>query len=406
MKTAAIIIAALALTSCDSGGEAGQKAPTQQGDPIGEQAQGCRRFFVGGKIPVVKDPKFSQKAKTLCRRTFAIYHSGVARQPIWVAETLTREQLKLAVGVSRIDNFHADDELPKDERAELKDYSKSGYDRGHMAPDADMPSREAADSAFALSNMAPQRPGLNRNSWADLEGAVRRQTRGGTVFVVTGPLFVGRTILTTKKDKRLLVPTHFFKAVYAENRGATVFVASNDDRPRWMTLTVNQFRDIYGMDPFPALDPVFRDINGVQNGSMNRIASAAQKNGATNNGPASGSHGGATCQANGNAVVKNPTNNNVMTEEQFRKAFQRNPTPEEYCAGARPGGVTSANATGSDRGGGQTGSQTGSADRPPESFCTQHGRGIVRNPTSGAPMTDQSFERAFGRRPGPGDICP
>jgi len=336
IKVNAIVLAAIALASCGSGSSGGGANDVAATDPIGTNPQGCARFFVGGKAPLIRDPKARVKTRVLCRRTFAVYHSGMARQPLWVAEALTREQIKLGFSLPRVDSFHADSDLPKSERAELKDYSRSGFDRGHMAPDGDMPTRIAANEAFALSNMSPQTKELNRNSWKDLEEAIRRQTRGGTVYVVTGPIFQGARIATTHADGRLLVPTSYFKAVYASERGATIFTATNTTRPQWSTMTVDQFKQVHGIDPFPGIDPKFRNVNGALDGSMNRLSGTAEANGAAANAAngGTGTAGGppkATCKRQGGNTVQNPTNGQAITPEQYRLYFGQDPKQWEYC---------------------------------------------------------------------------
>ena len=49
----------------------------------------------------------------------------------------------------RRDNFVADPSVPKEYSASLKDYKKSGYDRGHLAPYASMDfSKVSSDESF------------------------------------------------------------------------------------------------------------------------------------------------------------------------------------------------------------------------------------------------------------------
>ena len=58
------------------------------------------------------------------------------------------------------------------------DYTKSGYDRGHMAPAADMKwNKQAMEESFYMSNICPQNPNLNRGDWNDLEEKSRQMAK-------------------------------------------------------------------------------------------------------------------------------------------------------------------------------------------------------------------------------------
>lgn len=388
--------AGLLLTSCGSDAQPAQQPVNVA---VTENPIGCGRFFYSGKMPVFQNEKSQQKTRILCRRSYALLHSGVARQALWVAEYLTKEQIKMGQSIPRIDNFKPDEEIPYQERSELKDYSKSGYDRGHLAPDADMPSWESSQESFLLSNMSPQKPNLNRKSWADLEASVRKQTLGGPVYVVTGPLFAGTRLATTKKDKRLLVPTHFYKAVYAVDRGATVFVATNQDKPKWMTLSVNQFNKIYGLNPFPALPPQMQNINGSLNGSMSQITAAASANGATTStASTTGTTTQTRCKAEGDKIVRNPTNNMVITPQQYRLYFGRDPDPQDYCEGYGAGNRSSSTTT-------SRATATGPVDAGPPGACKANGSSNVRNPTNNMLITPEQYRNYFGRDPLPEEYC-
>lgn len=77
------------------------------------------------------------KLRELCYEAFAILHSGESRTPVYVAQRLNRRSVEDA-DEKRADKFFADARLPSAERAELSDYKRSGYSRGHMAPAGDM----------------------------------------------------------------------------------------------------------------------------------------------------------------------------------------------------------------------------------------------------------------------------
>jgi endonuclease G len=179
--------------------------------------------------------------------------SGLTRGPLWSAEHLTAEGLAHARGTARKGTFHADERLPADDRAALSDYTRSGYDRGHMTPSGDMPDAEAQQQSFSLANVVPQTAALNRNVWEGIESAVRHLAeRDGELYVVTGPAFQGGQLKSLKG--RVLVPTATWKAVYdPAAQGAAAYSCTNVSRPKCITLSVAALARETGIDPLPAI---------------------------------------------------------------------------------------------------------------------------------------------------------
>src|SRR5689334_6495975 len=99
----------------------------------------CPQQFLGGEAPALTNPKLAAQTRELCYSGYAVLHSGLTRTPLWSAEHLTRERIESARETAWINTFHPDPNLPESERAELSDYARSGFDRGHMAPSGDMP---------------------------------------------------------------------------------------------------------------------------------------------------------------------------------------------------------------------------------------------------------------------------
>ncbi len=173
----------------------------------------CPQFFVNGVAPKVQSLQ-QWKPRAICYDAFAVLHSGKTKTPLFVAERLNRAQLIDANGEERTNRFYADARLPYAERAELEDYKGSGYDRGHMAPAADMPTAQAMAQSFSLANMLPQAPENNRRSWAGIEKATRKyamRAKDG-IYVISGPVF--EQAPKTIGRGQVAVPRHLFKLVY------------------------------------------------------------------------------------------------------------------------------------------------------------------------------------------------
>ena len=180
-------------------------------------------------------------------------HSGVTRTPLYSAEHLTAEGVASARGIPRQGEFHPEAAIPPGERAELPDYARSGFDRGHMAPSGDMPDEAAQAESFSLANMVPQASQLNRGIWEGMESAVRTlATRRGELFVVTGPVFQGSQLQTLGEG--VAVPSHTFKAVLDPGRRqAAAYLATNVDETQWQVVSIAQLTQLTGFDVFPAL---------------------------------------------------------------------------------------------------------------------------------------------------------
>ncbi|KAI1467273.1 uncharacterized protein F4812DRAFT_451554 [Daldinia caldariorum] len=152
------------------------------------------------------------------------------RNPHWVVEHITPASLAIRDGDRKHSTFAEDEAIPEKFRATLKDYFRSGYDRGHQVPAADARwSQSAMDETFFLTNMCPQvGEGFNRDYWAHLEDFCRGlTTRYPSVRVVTGPLYLPKRDPTDNKwyvryevignPPNVAVPTHFYKVVFAED---------------------------------------------------------------------------------------------------------------------------------------------------------------------------------------------
>lgn len=111
-------------------------------------------------------------------------------------------------------HFRQDTRTPKP-RQRTQDYTRSGYDRGHMCPAADMSgSVQMMRSTFLLSNVCPMAPALNRGAWKMTETRCRMYAimYGGVRVVAYSFILTGDTAYLPRST--LGIPTHFAKQVY------------------------------------------------------------------------------------------------------------------------------------------------------------------------------------------------
>lgn len=226
--------------------------------PVSVAATACPQHFVAGQPPTITEAKLKPRTQEVCFVAYAVLHSGVSRTPLYAAEHLQRDNLVLAKKLSRKDSFHAETALPASDRAELDDYQRSGYDRGHLAPNADMPTREAQRESFSLANMVPQIHANNAGVWAGIEAAARSLAmEEGEVYVVSGPVFVGSNI---KKVGNVLVPTHLWKAIYSpKQQRAGAYLITNDEAKDYAAMSIVDLEKMVGLNVWPSLPLKIRE---------------------------------------------------------------------------------------------------------------------------------------------------
>jgi endonuclease G len=208
--------------------------------------------------------KIEIPAKTAGRQEQIIEHIGYTvsynsdwKIPNWVAYELTKQEVE---GVTpRSNNFMPDPEVKYGMSATTDDYRNTGWDRGHMAPAADMKwSEQAMKESFYLSNICPQNKNLNSGIWKDLEEQVRAlATQKGNIYVVCGPI-VSKKPQTIGYNK-VAIPDAFFKVLLQNNNGewsAIAFMFANESGRKPLAtyaMSVEDMQIITDIDFFPTL---------------------------------------------------------------------------------------------------------------------------------------------------------
>ncbi len=214
----------------------------------------CSRLFLDGVAPSLAAPAPMERDTLLCNRDFAVMVSGMTHEPVWAAEHLTRDAIRSAQHELRQGVFHEETRQPAADRARLADYQRSGFDRGHMAPSGDAPTRVSQQESFSLANMVPQSPDLNRGLWAGIEKQVRELVLSeGEAYVVTGPAYHLASPAVIGANA-LPVPSSVWKAVYLPGRKAlSVYVCKNSLTPSCTQVPVAALMRVTGVNPFPSL---------------------------------------------------------------------------------------------------------------------------------------------------------
>jgi len=187
---------------------------------------------------------------------YTLSYNEKYEQANWVYYLLT-DSMVLNSGVERSNNFKMD-QLVATQSAKSSDYTKSGYDRGHLCPAGDMGfNPKAMQESFLMSNISPQAPDFNRGIWKELETQVREWAKKEhQLYVVTGPVFKDSKGSIGKEE--VLVPGYYFKIIYdpTDEPKLIAFVLPNQKSDSSLTnyaISVDEAESLTGFDYFSQL---------------------------------------------------------------------------------------------------------------------------------------------------------
>ncbi len=227
--------------------------------PILSTSSKQQHIYAG--IPITTN--YPNPIKRIDRTGYLVGYDEQRKNPAWVAYHLTAIEKKPTS--KRPSKFNTD----RDTEAKIshKDYTHSGYDRGHMAPNYAISTRygrKAQLETFLMSNIVPQKPNLNRGVWRELEMKVA-DTKDGlanrfdSVYIITGPIYDNQ--IETISKKNIEIPDSFYKIIVdLENNTprALAFImpqnVNRKDEPEKFLTSIDEIEKQTGLDFFADLE--------------------------------------------------------------------------------------------------------------------------------------------------------
>lgn len=224
-------------------------------DFVRASAPGDHTYFYGGAPRLTAAS--AAPVRVLTNSGYVVGYSDTLGNPLWAAYHL--RDLEWKEPAPRPEEFRSDARTVA--RIDPADYTRSGYDRGHMAPNYGIATRfgrQAQEETFLMSNISPQKHALNAGLWKIIEQRIARNYPGrfGEVWVVAGPVF---TAQPERLKRRVAVPTAFFMIIMDESDGrlrTEAFLMAQDaagtDLASYLT-TIDEIESRTGLDFLSAL---------------------------------------------------------------------------------------------------------------------------------------------------------
>lgn len=181
---------------------------------FGEES--CKDYWNSTYAGLPRSDELDDEIIVLLNEGFVVGYSDTRMDPLWVCYRVFSVENPTAE--KRPSRFKVDKRTCS--QVKHDDYTNSGYDRGHMAPNyaiATRYGRNAQLETFLMSNVCPQTPGLNRGLWKKLESETREYSDDfEEVWIITGPIFDEDI---ERLSSNVEIPDEFYKIILDEVGG-------------------------------------------------------------------------------------------------------------------------------------------------------------------------------------------
>ena len=141
-------------------------------------------------------------------------------------------------------------------------YDGFGFDRGHLAPSADFRwSKKALSESYFYSNMSPQRPDFNRESWAELEGTIRGYIQDHPttqLYIVTGPVLKEGLPTVDRSINKVAIPEIYYKVVLDLKSGKAIGFLMPNQKATYPLIsfakTIDEVEEVTGLNFFNKIE--------------------------------------------------------------------------------------------------------------------------------------------------------
>ncbi|MCG3705802.1 DNA/RNA non-specific endonuclease [Aliarcobacter butzleri] len=115
-------------------------------------------------------------------------------------------------------DFYSEKNIPIQYRAKSQDYINSGFDRGHLAPDANFDyDLKTQVKTYSMANIVPQYPTLNRKAWIKAEKYERLIASKLKTITVINLIDYSKSTQQIGNNK-LSVPNTFYKIIFNDEK--------------------------------------------------------------------------------------------------------------------------------------------------------------------------------------------
>lgn len=176
-----------------------------------QSLQTSKQVTLAGMPKVENIANYKSWFRVLNNDDFLIGYSDYRLNPLWVAYKL-QLPLKTSHG-ERPSGFDTD--WRSIIKVSHSDYTGSGFDRGHLAPNYAIArnfGRSAQLKTFLMTNISPQKANLNRGAWKELEIHIVDEwlTKNQVLWIQTGGIFETDSRL---KNTFIAIPDAFYKII-------------------------------------------------------------------------------------------------------------------------------------------------------------------------------------------------